>query len=809
MPKLRLSKKRIDPSFAELPYDLLSVTWEAWPVRAFLLLSAVVKFNSRKPPTVQWRVSGIYRYAFSLLVSLSLCIGSAASAFGEPKPDPAIAVFSQESAMEKVVQLLPDVRSLKPSLSELTYRSDDIARLTVPVWHFVWTKGAGAHPTQLHVNVDAMTMDLLDVHWRSWDGTPNVDSSYPAKINREQAMGISKKFILEALPSLKGAGLRVVPWNMEDTEPISPLFGSARYSFSFAVIINGYPIYNTRVHVSLDGSGDVKGFYFTGDPGTFAPVDIKLSSSEAHARWSEQLSLRLNYTNFNPFFFDSNSDWNLAYEIQTLSEAIDAKNGSPISTYRFKGGDPLEMRSVTSDSMPFVKHTVSKQQAIFEIEAYAEIPDNMEWTGFNRSDIDPSSPNLWVLRGENRDEPESRGVEAEVNADTGQIYSFTTHADVLFHGLTEEQKSALPKITASEALVIADRWMVAHVEDFSARYKRGILLEADDDWGYYIRIKYIMFYRGIPVNNQDMTITLNGNGKVVEYEGQMKSPTISELALLKNEISAEQAKQKLLDDFELEPMYASDDPGAKVTKDGQYVRPESYVQFIPVDRMKYSGYLFALDAGTGQRISMNGILTPVIGGTLPTNIASHKSSKAMQMLLDHGVIFLDQQGKLNPNRTVARGEFLRMVRLAVQPLFPTGPRMDNPAFTDIDVHSPYSGDIQFFIKRKWLQPAPETKFQTDIPLTREQLAIWITAITGGEKVASQLSRAASVNKLKDNKSLTNRGAVAFALKYGFMTAHKGEFKPLSKVTLAEVSEVLVKLAEKQQKMDYSLLETGN
>jgi hypothetical protein len=193
---------------------------------------------------------------------------------------------------------------------------------------------------------------------------------------------------------------------------------------------------------------------------------------------------------------------------------------------------------------------------------------------------------------------------------------------------------------------------------------------------------------------------------------------------------------------------------------------------------------------------------------LPEDARGHWASAALQTLLDHNVIKPDEDGKLHPDRVVKVGEFLHMLAMAANPnLDMYDSYMDESEsrlFADVDGSSPYYPAVSQLIMQKLLVQDPGAYLHPEAELTRGELAVYLSKITGYSKLAPKLADLPVFTSLEDAKTVPHPGAAALALKLGLMLPQDGKFLPEAKVTLAQLATVFVRLAEGQGDWDRKL-----
>ncbi len=89
-----------------------------------------------------------------------------------------------------------------------------------------------------------------------------------------------------------------------------------------------------------------------------------------------------------------------------------------------------------------------------------------------------------------------------------------------------------------------------------------------------------------------------------------------------------------------------------------------------------------------------------------------------------------------------------------------------------------------------------------------QMAVWLTKITGYEKMSRTLKDDPTVKQLKDARKIKDKGAAAIVLTFDLMKPVNGSFNPGGRVTKAQAAEALLRLAEIQSQLDRPLWAWG-
>lgn len=116
--------------------------------------------------------------------------------------------------------------------------------------------------------------------------------------------------------------------------------------------------------------------------------------------------------------------------------------------------------------------------------------------------------------------------------------------------------------------------------------------------------------------------------------------------------------------------------------------------------------------------------------------------------------------------------------------------------------SPFYSVVKFAVERQWIKN--DASLQPEKELTKEELAVMLTSIVNYNKMALHLNNDATVSQFSDANAISNKGAVAIAIKLGLLAGENGKFNPQQTVTKAQAATVIIKLAELQGKTDQTI-----
>jgi len=312
------------------------------------------------------------------------------------------------------------------------------------------------------------------------------------------------------------------------------------------------------------------------------------------------------------------------------------------------------------------------------------------------------------------------------------------------------------------------------------------------------------FYNDVMVNGETVTLFLDMQGNGWSYYGNRSELDEQTMSKLKANISKEQALEQIWKNVEYDLQYT--------TYGGGYTSPTTYEQ--PVVKLVYnpsykdkSMFVKALDATDGTWKS----IWPQDAAAMQTeqratDIEGHWAQKDLETMLQYQILTVDSTGKLNPDQTIAYGEWLAMMAQAVSPYYKSyyssNVGEDAKLFADVDKKSPNFEAIRFFVQMKWLASDANKKLDAGRDLTREDLAVSLVQLVKYNKLSRLLEPAISeMLPFTDRSKITNKSDVALAVALGLMQGTDGTFRPQEKITKAEAATVIIRLVKLQGKLD--------
>jgi len=729
-----------------------------------------------------------------------------APANGDPSGvDASLAKISSEEAVARVKSLVPLLKDAQMNGVRLTNDRNNGGDGKNPVWEINWTIQRGNSSHGFSSDVNAVTGDVINL------GIPydliGEPTYYPPKLSEAEALTVARDFIAKAVPSLGVRANQLERSNDYNGLSMTPLFGPVSYNFAFEVTHEGVKVQGQPISVTVNGNGDVTNFYFINNSTDYPSSKPKTTLVEAQKQFEKDLRLQLAYYPLNNVWKSAPDEWRLTYVPSVLLNLLDAQTGKWVdwdnkSIDMAKADTYIELQATGE---PFKAHRVTAEEAIKSIVAYADIPQDYSVQSQQINKGQGDQHDTWYIRWSKENNFMMEGRGAQVDAETGQILSFNVDRYGPYPTAPSDQPKAVP-LALDKAVKLADDWLLANIID-AKKYKRVEHPKSSvDETTGYVTINYQMFHKDIPVQNQNVGVTFDEKGRVVGIYAQTGIESYDALDNLTAAIKPEEAKATYLAVTEMHLNYVRSG-GYNIAPSGQYIPVTQTLGYVPIDRENGNSMYRVVDAVSGKLI-MPYEDPRAKQTTSAADTGSHWAKEYLQAALDHGVLVPDDNGKVNPDNSVTKGQFISMAALAINPYSENssyyGGESSNPLYADVDDNSVYLRAVNDWIGLGWLKPDTKKKLLPDQQLTREQLAVYLSTMTGYSKFSDRLSKDKEVESLKDRKAITNPGAVALAIKLELMSAANGSFRPSAKVTVAEAAVALVRLANIQGSLDRPL-----
>ncbi|GGN98716.1 YcdB/YcdC domain-containing protein [Saccharibacillus kuerlensis] len=701
------------------------------------------------------------------------------------------AKISSVAAASTAQKLFPELTPAKvTSVDYSAYYNESNASKT---WRITYTLSSRDNGTA-SVSVDAVNGNVLDAYLP-------VSGENEAKVTREQASEQAESFLRRAMPDKKASDFVAedltspAPAGYGGGRTLTPLFGSSSYSFSFRIKVNGVPSQSETAFVSIGASGSITGFSRSMNNLSYPSATPKVSEAEAQQSFESDFDMELSYVPVNGWG-GSASRYYLGYVPHAASTVpIDASTGQkldPTTGLAYASAIGAEGEALKNGSAFVPTPLKTEEAAQRQLEKLGLIPAGYKLTGqqTHTQDYPKKNTKVWMLDLNRMTKGSSGNINAQLNAETGQLYNYysyeqnvSNNGDVQPTAANQSQAAAW----ASKLLPNAGEW-------------RMISVPKSGDW--VLNYTFQRYESGIPVAGDTASVTIDKAGTLKEYyftapSSGMKG-TFPSADTVK--ISAADAKEKFLDEAELQLYYSRFDRSSGPSGEVDSVMKLTYVPMLKAGGQL--GNFNILDASDGKWKTLYGFGIEQRPSTAASDIAGHKNEAALEKMVDHGVLIPDEAGNINPDARLTRAQWADMLARAMQPDYVSyNSYAGMSLFKDVEADSPDQSAIGFLVSQGWLKPDQSSNFRPEAELTRDELAQLLMGVLKYDKLASYYNSTVELPGIADAESIVNKGDAVLAIKLGLLPPINGSFLPEQVVTKADAAVVLLQLSELQGKTD--------
>ncbi|MBA2941704.1 S-layer homology domain-containing protein [Paenibacillus sp. CGMCC 1.16610] len=234
-------------------------------------------------------------------------------------------------------------------------------------------------------------------------------------------------------------------------------------------------------------------------------------------------------------------------------------------------------------------------------------------------------------------------------------------------------------------------------------------------------------------------------------------------------------------------------PTAAVTNANEKFEAKLVYTLIP----KLNREPFLLDAQTGKwRNSQTGEVTSLDKVNV-SDIDNHWAKNELQLMLDYQALDV-QDGKVNPDQLIKRGELVKMLVIAMNGgnggIYYGADR--KASFADVSNASPYFAYVENAVDRGLLDVGAD--FNPEATLSREEMAQLIVKALGYKNLAkfdgvfnSQFADAAEVKQV---------GTTAIVVGLNIMSLNDGKFAPQQEVSKAQAASAFYRFLQKRAEL---------
>lgn len=459
---------------------------------------------------------------------LSFCMVSSISALTFAKE-------TNSKELEKIIVAVKKLITIPDSYTEFTYSSTSSTEYEEEyeevynnpnVWNLEWSEPMNEDTNgRISISIDENN-NLLSYN-KYTNG--KTQQTRLAQFTRNQAQDVAEEFIAKVLPKYAS---QMVNIDSNTTD----FYNS--YNFEYKQFINNVPVSFTNVNISVNKyNNEVESFRASGFQNEFEypSVDGIIKYSDAKKSYIEKLGIDLKYySNYN--YKNKQLDIFPAYSINNSTfKAIDGKTGELIdifkpnftfyvenalsksssqealadSVYNLSGASDMEQLTKEEiDAVNSISNIISKEEAgnIIKENIDITIPDiKITNASLSKNYIDKDEYIWSISFGD---------IYGQVNAKSRELLSFYYY--------DKDNKNLDTKISEDEAKTIAENFLkkVSYDKFSQTQYKKVDtpsvkIIKPNNDNTYHF--DFIRQVNGIDFVNNSLTLTVDGNGKVINY----------------------------------------------------------------------------------------------------------------------------------------------------------------------------------------------------------------------------------------------------------------------------------------------------
>lgn len=707
------------------------------------------------------------------------------------------AKISSETAHKNVLKLFPELSKAK--LSSVQLGSNNTYPAPVEKnWELSYSVTRGNSTTGFSASVSSQTGEVLQAHLPEF---LLLNEESEERISKEKAKEISDGFIQKAIPGLKKDDYT----SLDATdEGINPLFGRSNYAFRYQLNVNGLPASGNVVYINIRDTGKVTSYSRSSVVGTYPSPTPKVTQTEAEALFKENLDLNLSYIPLSYGNYGRSSEYHLGYVPSSSGiGSIDAATGKMIDLY--SPGDQIEVQNV-NEALP--NEGVSFNPAAKPLsgdEAVTLVKKHFPWlkektvtdvrldTTSNRGAVQK----VWSLRFAQESSSAAYGfsndISIQVDSETGRVMDYYVWNRFGQEGEKETGKAISDQAARDQATEL----VLALVPNAAKELKLSQIRSTNDSYSF----SFSRYLNGLSVTGDSVNISMKKSGEVTTFYSNLNA----ELDKLPKEkepkISVEEATALYLDAAKIVLGYQ--EYGGYYSS-GENVPPTVKLVYMPMmEDTQYYGAKF-IDGESGKWREMYSQERSDVSSEA-IDISGHQAEAVLERMISHDVLVPNEEGKIEPEQTITKGDWYTYLARAVDPYVETNNYYSSDAmnpFADIDVESPYFTIINRLAELSWVEPNPEENFDPNSQITRGQLSEMIIGMLQYDKLAKFYQQGTDLPNVADASQIKDKGAASLAIRLGILPLVEGRFLPDRPVTVAEAAEVLDRLAELQGKLDY-------
>ncbi|UFJ41500.1 S-layer homology domain-containing protein [Brevibacillus humidisoli] len=679
------------------------------------------------------------------------------------------------------------------------------------VWEISWRQDKEPFE-RVQVVIDSQSGRILE--YDNWSGQ-SENISFPPKVNYEQAVKIGEEWLKKLSDHLTG---EYVHEDRNDASGWGEVLRDPNdtYNITFHAVHEGIPFPSDNINMSIDGEGNLRGFRSSSlQQVNFESKEGLLEESEIRELLAEQFEMELAYLNpelrtMREEQQEADEAYVLSYEPVPTPRLIQAKTGQAVD-YQ---GEPIKQTEVPDEPLgPKADNSgstaqskpVTDKEAVEILNRFISLPEDVTVRAIEREEeFYRTDGPVWSIRMEYEYRNGSVGWGgAEIDAETGNLIYFDL-TPYLYEKSEDAEEVKEPSdypVSAEVARETALAFVKKHEKDkLHELYWTGSGPWEDRRIPLY-SFEFERKVNGIRVLGNQVRVEISAEtGEIVLYsenwDDHAEFPEAGQLA------DPAEVKEQFIQDAILELRYEDVRKRKGLNKRNPQQPVEAMLVYRFQEPWQVPTYIDAktgvvIDRETGEAAKRK---TEDSSDDLPSDIAGHPAEEALRHLVQLKALTVED-GKVNPQKVVSRGEFLDIL-LRTNEYMP-GDYSDyllhrfgerEPRFSDVSKEHSYYAAIEWAAVEGLIKTESKT-FEPDRAITREDAAEILVTALGYEKLAELDSLFAL--SFADKAEIEQKGYVAIASEIGLISGAGAEYQPDAQLTRAEVATILYRFLSKR------------
>jgi Zn-dependent metalloprotease len=644
--------------------------------------------------------------------------------------------------------------------------------------------------------INAKTGELMGYnHW-----SPELNEpTFPPTVTREKAQAIAESFMTTVAPERS----KQVTLNSENKNEKPIIDSRTNYHFQFVRTHEGILFPQHSLMVEVNTEGEIINFYSNWDDQVNFPEKQEVISSQKALELFKQVGLSQLEPQYVSTWRQPNDQLYISYQwnqhYKNSVAFIDAQTGKALNG---------ELEEISNEGVNFEPvslekldpHFKNEQKEITEKEALDHIVKlaTIDLSTFKLESSSYSSNEdnrtTWRFSFQPKDSVEGdyKWINVEMDAVTGSILNYSFEDSSFYKHSPNDDVEV--NFTEEELVKKAKEVYKLFTPD---KAHEIYYVKRNDSSNEKERLTHLNFshrVNGLVSTSSHVSIALDKTtGEVVQF--YLHIPANLEFPEPTNLITKEEALELLLEQYETSLQYQTLERYQLMEKGMEDEKAK--IRLVYHLRPPLLDEPVFLNAQTGEWHSLQSGEVIQLNRLAPTDIENHWAKDALTLMFDYRALDTDENGHIQPDTKIKRGEMIKMLILSLnQGRFYGHYGSERLAsFADVSHASPYFQYVEAAVDMNLIDRKNSSNFNPDETLTREELAVLIVKALGYDRLA-QHGDLFQLN-VTDLDQIEHNGHVAIANYLGILTAQNNEFLPEEEVTRATAATAFYRFLEKR------------